>query len=715
MRSGRIIAELASLLLGVVFPVVGTIAATGAAACELHARGGVVARVVHIQFDNLHLRRDNPNVPSDLEQMPHLLDFLASDGIIGGNHQTSPLAEKATDALTILTGLFGDRTGVPIADTYGYFRGDGSVGFAGAFGYWTATASDGKPLMLAETGKMVPAPWVPFTRAGCDVGAVAVPGLTLQQLAPDVPSVFGAASAEAEAAASDPARAKAELLGIAIHCARSSPLCANVHARPDLLPDEPGGYVGFEALYGHRHVQPVISPTRALQYLNGQGLNGQVIADAAGHPGLPNVRPTAAQSLGYAAAMIEAGVPIVYAAIGDAHDQDTAGQRPWGPGERDYVARLAAYDAAFKAFIDRLAAAGISKRNTLFVVVSAQNDSFVGGPPSPPGCDGITAPCSFGQIGEIETSLNRLLATERHNVTTFDVVSGNAPSFYIRGNPLATDPLTRTLQQDVSKLTVLNPVTGKTDTLAALLADRAEVSVLHMMPASPERAPNFIMFGDTNYFNATTPGSTECAQPPACVTNNPNFPWSHAGVQPLASGSWFGLAGPGVAPLGQRDDLLSHHADLRPTMLALVGLADSYVDDGVVLAEALDANALPPELASGRDAFIALARAYNTLNDPLGQFGRDSLVYATQAIKGSDTGYARYLAAIGSIAARRDALAGEMKTRLAAAAFSHRPIDPADAQALIGRANTLMNEVEDLAGESIGPADHPWKAANDGH
>jgi hypothetical protein len=27
--------------------------------------------VVHIQFDNVHLRRDNPNVPSDLEQMPN--------------------------------------------------------------------------------------------------------------------------------------------------------------------------------------------------------------------------------------------------------------------------------------------------------------------------------------------------------------------------------------------------------------------------------------------------------------------------------------------------------------------------------------------------------------------------------------------------------------------------------------------------------------------
>jgi hypothetical protein len=35
-----------------------------------------IRHVVEIQFDNVHLRRDNPNVPSDLEQMPNLLHFL---------------------------------------------------------------------------------------------------------------------------------------------------------------------------------------------------------------------------------------------------------------------------------------------------------------------------------------------------------------------------------------------------------------------------------------------------------------------------------------------------------------------------------------------------------------------------------------------------------------------------------------------------------------
>ena len=41
--------------------------------CEL---GNGISHVINIVFDNVHFSRDNPNVPSDLEQMPHLLNFL---------------------------------------------------------------------------------------------------------------------------------------------------------------------------------------------------------------------------------------------------------------------------------------------------------------------------------------------------------------------------------------------------------------------------------------------------------------------------------------------------------------------------------------------------------------------------------------------------------------------------------------------------------------
>ena len=48
-------------------------AADPPAECQL---GNSVQHVINIVFDNVHFSRDNPNVPSDLEQMPHLLNFL---------------------------------------------------------------------------------------------------------------------------------------------------------------------------------------------------------------------------------------------------------------------------------------------------------------------------------------------------------------------------------------------------------------------------------------------------------------------------------------------------------------------------------------------------------------------------------------------------------------------------------------------------------------
>ena len=65
-------------------------APTGAAAappspsttCQL---GNGVKHVISLVFDNVHFARDNPNVPSDLEQMPHLLNFLEQNGTVLSN------------------------------------------------------------------------------------------------------------------------------------------------------------------------------------------------------------------------------------------------------------------------------------------------------------------------------------------------------------------------------------------------------------------------------------------------------------------------------------------------------------------------------------------------------------------------------------------------------------------------------------------------------
>src|SRR6266436_5637846 len=229
----RLLGVARHLLVGAAMLVVGSGAAS--AACQLQSPSGNVKRVVHIVFDNVHLRRDNPNVPSDLEQMPNLLNFILNNGTISGNHHTPLISHTATDILTAQIGVYGDRMGMPVSNSYGFFRPDGTVGFAGSFLYWTAVAGDGKPQMINELGKTAPAPWVPFTRAGCDVGGFSVANIEFERLPDDVTSFYGAGSAvdtavRAQLASASPAtrqQPNTDYLGIAIHCAQSSPICNN--------------------------------------------------------------------------------------------------------------------------------------------------------------------------------------------------------------------------------------------------------------------------------------------------------------------------------------------------------------------------------------------------------------------------------------------------------------------------------------------------------
>ncbi len=685
------------LALGAVF--LGAATQSASAACQLNSPGGQIKHVVYITFDNVHLRRDNPNIPSDLEQMPNLLNFIQNNGTISGNHHTPLISHTATDFLTTLTGVYGDRMGVPVANSYGFFRPDGSVGFAGSFLYWTAVAPDGKPLMVNELGKTAPAPWVPFTRAGCDFGAFGIVNIEFERLPDDVTTFFGAGSptdlaVRAQLASSSAAtrqQPNTDFLGIAIHCAIGSPLCNNGFALNDPLPDEPNGYTGFKGLFGNVNVQPVISPSGPVK-----DPDGNVIADAFGHPGFPNIfNPTATQSLGYAATMLEAGLPVVYLEIADAHD-NRSGPGTFGPGEAGYVAQLKSYDKAFGQFFARLAAKNITKDNTLFVVVPDENDHFVGGPPSPANCDGLTVPCTYANRGEIDAVLNRLLLTQRANATAFSVHSDDAPTVYINGNPAPTDAVTRTLEHDLDALTATNPITGNTDKLSKLLADQAEMKLIHMVTASPARTPSLTMFGDDNYFFFTGKGGA-CVNQSDCVSEETGFAWNHGDFQKDITRSWAGMVGPGVKQLGRHDSVFSDHTDLRPTMMALLGLRDDYVHDGRVLAEWVEQRALPSGIRQRQENFVELAAIYKQLNAPLGELGRASLVYANRSITDTDKVYTRYLDKIGDITEERNRLANDIKAVLDAAAFHNDAVDEGSENDLGRRARNLIDRVKELA------------------
>ncbi len=248
-------------------------AAAAAPSCQL---GNGVQHVINIVFDNVHFSRDNPNVPSDLEQMPHLLNFLEQYGTVFSNSHTPMIAHTADDSLSIYTGLYGDRHGQPLSNSYMTYNPDGSTDPATSFTYWTSPIIDTKPSvpvpntvdttpsMAYAGGGVTPAPWVPSTRAGCTVGDFSTANMVLENAAVDVPTVFGAGSAEATQTASDPNSFKdaevAQYVGEAIHCAQGDATCASQSPRPvaDSLPTEPSGYNGYQALFGAKYIAPAI-------------------------------------------------------------------------------------------------------------------------------------------------------------------------------------------------------------------------------------------------------------------------------------------------------------------------------------------------------------------------------------------------------------------------------------------------------------------------
>jgi hypothetical protein len=438
--------------------------------CTLRSARGDIKHVIYIQFDNVHFTRDNPNVPSDLEQMPHLLNFFVNNGTLSTNHHTPLIAHTADDIITALTGVYGERHGQPVSNSFNYFNpadpdGLGST-FTTSFTYWTDIVdpvADPTFSLLTPSGKNAPAPWVPFTRAGCNVGAVSIANMELENTGADITTVFGAGSPEASEAASNSSQATKDFVGIAIHCAANDAVCAAGNQKPDALPDEPRGYVGFNALYGHKYAVPVIAPS---------GLNDLFGNPITGFPGFGGI--SAAQSLAYTAAMQENGVPITYSYISDAHDSHSFPFRAFGPGEAGYVQQLAAADAAFDKFFTRLANDGINPSNTLFILTADEGDHFAGGPPLNGGCDGVTVPCTYtpgsigpNTVGEILTNIQALLGQEDPTLdftkTPFDIHFDMAPVFYISGQPARTSSIARQFEHDTAALTAVNPRTGNTD------------------------------------------------------------------------------------------------------------------------------------------------------------------------------------------------------------------------------------------------------------
>jgi len=698
----------ASVLVGT--PALRSASAVRAAAssCQLDSAKGDIKHVIYIQFDNTHFRRDNPNVPSDLEQMPNLLNFIRNNGTLLTNDHTVLISHTATGILSSLTGVYPDRMGQPVSNSFRYFTPSGSSRTGVSFAYWTsplfdpagAGQTDFTPTMINENGAIAPAPWVPFTRAGCDVGAVATANTILENTAIDIPTVFGASSPEAAEVASDPGQAFADFVGIGVHCGQDSAICATAnHGRPDLLPDEPGHYDGFNGLFGAKYVNPVIKPGGPMT-----DLDGNVIKDAANHIGFPGFDGMeAGVSLAWTAQMQEAGIPITYAYISDAHDgHGTAGNIhfAYGPGESGYVQQLHDYDQAFGKFFNRLAGDGINKSNTLFVFTVDEGDHFVGDAPTPAGCDGVTTACNYNRVGEINADLRRMIRTQFGDTTAFSVHSDDAPTVYVNGNPAPTDALVRNLERESAGLSWTNPYTGAVQTnITQALADPVTEKTLHMVTADPNRTPTFTLFADPDWFLFAT-GGPACAAPADCASiparTNQSFAWNHGDIQDEIASTWVGYVGPGVRRMGEVDSVWTDHTDVRPTMLALLGLVDDYVHDGRVVVEPLYAWAVPQSLLAHRETWLRLARAYKQLNGTYGSFSMAALAVSTRALaSGSAADDGTYTFLEGQIASwtlERNTLATAIKAQLEESAFYGQALDEQLAKSLTDQANQLIDK-----------------------
>ncbi len=707
-----------------------------AAKCKLD---NGVKHVVYLIFDNVHFLRDNPNVPSDVEQMPHLLNFVRGNGRLMTNDHTVLISHTANGILTNLTGMYSDRHGQAVSNSYRYFRADGSTASSSSFKYWTdlvddlnIPATDPTPNMVTgDSGspKNTPAPWVPYTRAGCDFGATALANVVLENTGTgpngDMTKVFGAGSPEwleaqtsnaAPAGTAARALAQTDFVGMAIHCAKTSKsICAgNPNARPDLLPDEPGGYGGFQGLFGAKYVNPAICTVSTSNCtnatVNGQTglkkLDGTLIADPFNQPGFPGFDGLfASTTLSYVAQMQEAGIPITFGYISDAHDlHGAAGEihTTQGPGETGYVQQLKAYDDAFAKFFDRLADHGITRKNTLFVFTTEEGDHFAGAIPTPAGCDGVNVPCNYSLKGEINGNLAGLMATQQGITTPFTVHADMAPTIYITGNPSRTAPVTRAFGRGLGNLTATNPYTGITENITAALADPIAMKTLHMITADPQRTPTLTMFALPDYFLFA--GAPNCSSPCITVPTTPptsTFAWNHGGIQPEIATTWLGLVGPGIRKQHNDDTTWADHTDVRPTMLSLLGLEDSYVHDGRVLVGQLERHALPHSLRAHSGTLRRLGAMYKQLNAPFGAFATNLLQASTKAIRsGNASDDSRYTSIENQIAAlttARDNVASQIRAALDAAAFGGTRINENQARAWIAQAQALIVQSAALA------------------
>jgi hypothetical protein len=650
-----------------------------------------------------------------------------------------------------------------VANSYAQYAPNSAtvVKFPSAFTYWTDPVSKSDPLpnLITNGQKNTPAPWVPYTRAGCDVGAFSLADMELENTTSDITSVYGNGSPQQTftAAKGVPGSLKtADFEGIAIHCSQADSvdngpgnhagLCSPENGgSADNLPDEPGSYNNFNGLFGAIYANQVVSKAGAFtaskqdaagasngnindlaahvndvydysspgcqfcangvnKGYNGNPITSQAIVDGSGDSGfVSGFSPTPAQTLGYVASMQEAGVPVTFAYIEDAHNAWNYPFQALGPGQPTYEDQLRQENQAFEAFFERLAADGINRSNTLFVITADEGDHFAGLPPTNQGCDGVTTTCNYapGTIGEQDTDLGAALAQEKGDTNPFEIHFDDNPNFYVEGPSTATSPpgpydtAVRQLEQDTGSLTLTNVLTNKTVPVTRHIADAEDQTILHMTTTDPLRTPSFTVFGNPDFYYETGLNCSVTSASPGCPTVGSGFAWNHGGDERNVTTTWLGVVGPTVRNLGETGSLWTDHTDIRPTMLTLLGLPSDYNMDGAVIAPLLGDRG---DAIRHMHSYQQLFAAYEQLNAPVGQFGHDSEIVSTTASESSGNAIAMgFDQQLTACQVKRDALAGQMNAMLSGAFFGDTAIDQRTADRDARQAEQLIDDMQFLS------------------
>ena len=196
-----------------------------------------------------------------------------------------------------------------------------------------------------------------------------------------------------------------------------------------------------------------------------------------------------------------------------------------------------------------------------------------------------------------------------------------------------------------------------------------------MVNADPKRTPTFTMFGNPDFFFQT---STLAARRNESASTRAS-PGTTATCRTRSRTPGLGMSARASTSDGVDSTTWTDHADIRPTIMSLVGLKDDYIDDGRVVTEILGKgrahdddlkrvlNARARATTTQRPV-DALGAAYKQVNAPFGQFALDTLSASTSGAESprpdDDLKYDSIETQIANLTVERDALAGDIRAAL---------------------------------------------------